>query len=256
MSWMRAIPLAAGSAAAPGSRRQQARTAGLLALCLASAGPRAEDEARRSITVSGEAEQRVAPDMATLQMEVLTQGPDAAAARRQADELTAQAVAALQEAGIDDSDFDSSSLSISPQYRWLEKEGRQELIGYRVSRSIAARLFELDRLGALLIRLTDAGVNRVLPPQLGVAEDESIQQQVMAAAAANARQRAEALANALGESLAEVLDLSVNGGPQPRPLGRELMMMASDAPAAAPGESYQAGHVTFSASVTARFALR
>jgi uncharacterized protein YggE len=141
----------------------------------------------RSISVSGEAERRVAPDMATLSMNVVTEAEDAAQARREADAVTARALALLQSAGIDDSDIDTTGLAVNPQFRWLKEEDRQQLTGYQVSRSIEVRLLELDKLGELLIGLSESGVNRIQPPRLGLVNEESTYQAVLAAAADNAR---------------------------------------------------------------------
>lgn len=214
------------------------------------------DETPRTVNVRGEAQKRVAPDMATIRVEVLSENFDAAAARREADALTLAALETLRESGLADADIDSTALSINPQYRWLKDARKQELTGFRVSRGITARIMDLEKLGPLLEALSNGGVNRVQPPALGVADDEAIRRELLAAASINARERAAAIANALGERLGDVLQISENGTAQPYPMAREQMMMGASAMAdAQPGESYSAGDLTFTSSVSASFAL-
>lgn len=242
---------------ARGDRNTLAIVALALAAFSCSISPAAlADDTPRTVNVRGEAEKRVAPDMATLRVEVLSENIDAAAARREADTLTLAALETLREAGLADADIDSTALSINPQYRWLKDARKQELTGFRVSRGITARVMDLEKLGPLLEALSDGGVNRVQPPTLGVAEDEAIRRELLAEASINARERAQAIADALGERLGEVMHITANGSPQPYPVAREQMMMAASAMAdAQPGESYSAGDLTFTSSVSAGFAL-
>lgn len=226
----------------------------LAALLLTFAFDVTAQESPRSINVQGEAERRVAPDMATLRLEVRIDAREPADARREAAVRTQRALETLRGAGLADADIDSTALSINPQYRWLKNEQRQELTGYRVSRTITARLLALEQLGTLLEALSDAGINRVQPPQLGVLDDESIRRELMAEAALNARERASAIATALGESLGEVLYVSTQGTPYPMPARQERMMMA-DTAAGSAAESYNAGHIDYRMDVSAAFAL-
>lgn len=228
----------------------------LLATCTAASVSATADDAPRSISVSGEAERRVAPDMANLNVQVQTQGRDAASAREEADALTLTALDTLRDSGVADTDINSTSLSIRPEYRWLKDENRQQLTGYRVTRSISARVMDLDSLGALLVGLSDGGVTGVQPPRLDVADGEALRRELMGEAAVSARQRAGVIANALGESLGEVLQLDAHGQQRPMPVASERMMMASDANTSSSAESYSAGLVTFRASVSASFALK
>jgi uncharacterized protein YggE len=72
-------------------------------------------------------------------------------------------------------------------------------VGYRVSRSIDARLLDLDKLGPLLVALSESGVNSMRPPRLGLVDEESVYREVLEAAVRNARERAGVIAAALGE---------------------------------------------------------
>lgn len=227
-------------------------------LFLAIATPLASfaDDYQRRIEVTGKSEIRVAPDMAFLQLDVVTQNKDAAVARREADAVTAKALSVLREAGLADADIDTTGLSIAPQYRWLKDERTQELTGYRVSRNIAVRLLELDRLGELVTGLSDTGINRMQAPRLGLQDEESVYRNVLAAATANARQRAAVMASSLGEELGPVISASTQRESAPRPMLAERAMMAADSAPTSSGESYSAGYLSYAVTINAAFSLK
>ena len=234
---------------------------GIVALCtaalalFASGAVRADDDDTiRSITVTGTAESRVAPDMAMLSMAVVEEDIAVDAARSRADAIVASALETLRAAGIEAGDIDTSALRVDPQYRWQESTRRQILTGYRITRGIEVRLLDLDRLGSLLVSLSEAGVNRIDAPAPGLQNREAVYQEVLAAAAENARQRATVLAATLGESLGAVLSVQTQRAQLPMPMRREVAMMASDESSGG-AASYQSGDLNFSVNLTVSFAL-
>lgn len=245
------------SQARPKTRHLLGVAATLMTFCACNVS--AQDAAiQRQVSVSGQAEQRVAPDMASIAFEVLTQDRDPAIARREADAVTARVLEVLTDAGLAEADIDSTGLSISPQYRWIKAESRQELTGYRVSRSVEVRLLQLEKLGILLEQVSNAGVNRIEPPRLGLQDEESVYQAVLAEAANNARARAAVVAEALGATLGPALQISTQDARPPQPVFREMPMMAvaADAGGNSGGESYQSGHLNYRVTINASFALQ
>lgn len=230
----------------------------LLALFIAvtAATPAVADDDRRSVGVSGEAERRVAPDMALLRMAVLKDADAVVTARREADASVARALSLLAARGIDSADIDSSGLEVMPRYRWDEDTREQERIGYRVTRRLEVRLLDLSLLGDLLVALSEAGINDMQSPELGLADPERIYREVLAEAVANARDRAAVVAGTLGANLGEAITIDTQRARPPQPLRREAVMMAADSGAPASGASYQSGDLTFRVDLSARFELR
>jgi uncharacterized protein YggE len=206
--------------------------------------------------VTGVAERRVAPDMATLRLQVVAESPDAVTAREQADAGMARVIAVLRAAGIGDDDVDSTGLAIAPQYRWLQETREQQLSGYQVTRSALVRVLALDGLGPLLQQLSEAGVNRMQPPQLGLQDEEGIHRELLAAAVRSARERAAVAAGALGETLGPVVALDTGAALPAPPRPMERMVMSADAASGAASDSYSAGLLDYRVSVSASFALR
>ena len=211
---------------------------------------------RRQIHVSGEAERRVAPDMATLRLQVLSEDRSPATARASVNEILRDVLRTLRAAGIEDEDIDSTGLSIEPQYRWLQETREQQLSAYRVTRSVVVRVLELEELGSLIEALSEAGVNRMQPPLLGLRDEEQVYREVLVEAVVNARERAAAMAAALGETLGEVIAISAANVQLPRPQFRaadQQVMMAEAARGAA--ETYKAGDLSYRVHITAQFTL-
>ncbi|MEM8942504.1 MAG: SIMPL domain-containing protein [Pseudomonadota bacterium] len=213
----------------------------------------------RTISVSGKAERRVQPDMALISVEVFERAADVNEARAKTDKVTADALDALRALGVEDGDIDTTGLRVNPQYRWAERDREQQLSGYEVARSIEVRLLNLEDLGALLVKLAELGVNRVDSPVLKVKEEELLYQQVLADAAQNARDRADALADALGASVGDVLTLQANSRVIPRPMSqvreRAVMMAASTDAVSESADSFNAGYLTLTATVQAVFSI-
>ena len=222
---------------------------------LALAGSSRADDTPRQVQVSGQAERRIAPDMAWLRMAAVSEHVDPARARAETDVVIERAMALLRAAGVTDGDIDSSGLQVMPQYRWRDAPREQQLVGYRVTRRLEVRLLDLERLGELLVGLSEAGINQLDAPEPGLTDPEALYREVLAAAAANARERAALIADTLGERLGAVLSVQTYEAGPPMPMRREAVMMAADAAAGSVAPSYQSGDLSFRVSVSATFAL-
>jgi uncharacterized protein YggE len=214
----------------------------------------ADEDERRSVAVTGVAERRVTPDMARLRLAVSQEALDVSSAREAADETIARAIAVLRSADVDDDDINASSLQVSPQYRWNDTTRERRLVGYRVTRGLDVRLLDLDRLGTLLVELSNAGINEIQEPELALRSPEAVYQEVLAAAAANARERAEVLATSLGEELGAVISVHTQSQGGLLPMRREAFMMAADS-AASGAPSYQSGNLDLRVELQVVFAL-
>jgi uncharacterized protein YggE len=157
---------------------------------------------------------------------------------------------------IDPKLVDSTRLQVSPDYSWNEKDRKQVLQGYVVSRQIEVTVMDLDQLGPLLEKAVDIGVNQVGDPQLDSSRRKELEREAMAKAVQDARLNAEALTAAAGARLGPVRNLSgqTNSMPMPMYKGRPVAM-AADVAGAPPPETYQAAEMKFNAGVSAEYDL-
>ena len=129
---------------------------------LAQTAPPAADTLFQATTLnlSAYGETKVAPDMATITLGVMTQGKTAAEAMGANATRMAAVMASLHKAGIADKDIQTSNLNLSPQYRYVEN-APPILTGYQASNTVTITVHDLKRLGAAVDASVDAGANQV-----------------------------------------------------------------------------------------------
>lgn len=214
-------------------------------------GPDAEPH---SVTVSGEGEISVAPEIATVRMAVEARAPDLAAAQQQAAEVVDTVLKLTEELGIKGEDVQTTQLHVQPEFDW--NEGRQTLRGYLVQRNVRVELEDLAKLGPLLERAMRAGVNNIGAPELSVKDPRKLHREVLALAAADAKANARALADTLDASLGKVRHVNALEGHDFMQPKMEMRMAAAAVDARSAEDDYTAGRITVRAMVQAEFELR
>src|SRR6266550_7363093 len=103
------------------------------------------------ITVSGQAEVRVAPDEVVFTLGVESVDKDMLAAQRRTDESVRQVLAIARRNNVKAEDVQTSFISVQPKYNTddLEYAARQsvkrEFVGYQVSKTVAVILRDISR---------------------------------------------------------------------------------------------------------------
>jgi uncharacterized protein YggE len=154
---------------------------------------------------------------------------------------------------IDDKWIRTTGASVRPNYRWDRQKEEQVFTGYTVERSIELELRELDKLGPLLERAGQLGINRISPPVLDSSKRGETHRKALAMAFADARASAKVLADAAGADLGDAI--SISSSPERPPVmpmmrASAAMEMSDDA-----GASYTPGELTVTARVSTVFAL-
>ena len=132
----------------------------LSAPAIAQQNPAGQQPSPR-ISVIGEGEVGVAPDMAILNLTVLREADTARAALTANNEAMKQVLAALKEAGIAERDLQTAGLSIQPRYAQPGKDrnGEPKIVGYSVSNAVTVRVRNLADAGGILDKAVGLGVN-------------------------------------------------------------------------------------------------
>lgn len=211
-------------------------------------------ERPRFVAVSGDGEVSAVPDRARLQLGVTQLSADVATAEAEVNKVVRAYLAEAKKLGARDEQITTTGVSIQPEYVWDEKERRNQLTGYRVSRDIEVRIASLDKLGAFLLAATKSGVNQVQPPQLESSKAKDLENQALAAAAKDAQAKAALLASTLGVKLGGVRSIAENGASPPVPMVK-AMAMRSEAADGNAQMGISTGEIRVSASVNAEFDL-
>jgi uncharacterized protein YggE len=143
---------------------------------------------------------------------------------------------------------------VQPEYNWgANNANERTLIGYYVARQVEVELHDLEKLGQLLEKSTDLGVNQMGDPRLDSSKRQDLTREALAKAVVDARQNAEVIAKAAGARLGNARTINANTEftQAPQPMVRAMAMEAK----AAGGAPYQSGEMTFNATVNVQYDL-
>lgn len=200
---------------------------------------------RLDIVATGEVSR--VPDIARINAGVVTQARTATAAISQNAERMNRVIAALERAGIAERDIQTSSISLNPEYRYVENQA-PILTGYRASNDVTVRFRDIAETGAILDALVAEGANQINGPTLEIDKPDEALDEARREALEKARARAELYARATGMQVKRILSISESGAVQPPyPMPVMRMEAAQDASTKiVPGE--QSLSVTLSVS--------
>ena len=197
----------------------------------------------RSITASGLGSVTTVPDRAHFSFGVQAQSRTASQALEAADAQLGRVVAALRSAGIAQADIQTEQISLSPR----TSEDGVQIVGYMAVSSVSVRVRNLDRAGPVVDAAVGAGANQVYGPSLTRSDQEAVYRSALKAAYADARAKAQALAEAAGVTLGAMTSTVEGGASAPMPLAAGR---AEDAKA-----TIEPGTQEIQASVSVTFAV-
>ena len=223
--------------------------AGVLLVAAAIAGiaqPRLGRSATAStgstITVTGSGTVDSTPNQASFDFGVTTNGATAGEALSGNASQARAIIAALKKAGIPSADIRTTQVSLWPQ---TSSNGR-EITGYQASNSVDVTA-ALGKSGPLVDAAVRAGANNVDGPNLDTADKSSLYNRALDRALSDAKQKAQAIANASGLALGRALKVREGSTQTPIVYGDALVAR----PAAAP--PIEAGTQKIQASVTVTY---
>jgi uncharacterized protein len=204
-----------------------------------------------AISVTGEATVSLPPDQAQIDGGVTS---DARTAREASDANNAamgKVLLALKGAGIEEKDYQTSRLSLQPQYANSSKVSeRAGIVGFRASNRITVKIRDVAKVANVIDVLVGAGANEIGGIAFTVTQASKVLDEARAKAIADARRKAEIYARAAGVTLGEPISISEEGAPAPLFRGRMAAPMAAGAPPVAQGEE------TLSVTVTVSWAIK
>lgn len=205
------------------------------------------------LDVSAEGRSTRVPDIATIRAGVVTQAPTAAAALADNSARMARVLAALKRAVVADRDVQTSSVGLSPQYRYVENQP-PAITGYQATNTVAIRFRDIARSGAILDALVNEGANQIDGPALSIDKPDAAFDEARADAVRRARARAELYARAAGLGVVRILAMAesganAGGGPPPMLYARAQRGESADT-------SVVAGERDVTVTLSVRFLLR
>jgi uncharacterized protein YggE len=222
--------------------------ASLLAAAVLIAPARAEDAPVAAITVTGEAQISAAPDLAQIDAGVTTEAKTAREASDANNAAMGKVLLALKGAGIEEKDFQTSRLSLQPQYA-PNRAPPNAIVGYQASNRVTVKLRDVSKAAALVDTLVGAGANTIGGISFMVSQPSKLLDEAREQAIADARRKAEIYAKAAGVMLGAPLSISEEGAQAPPQFRRMSAGMAAAAPIAQ-------GEETLRVTVNASWAIK
>ncbi len=174
----------------------------------------AADATTGGITVLGTGSVNLTPDRASFAFGTVSQAATAKAALAASSQSVARVIAALKKAGVAQADIQTADVSLSPQ---MNDKG-DAIVGYVASNTVTATIRRIGEAGAIVDAAVEAGANQVSGPNLLGSDQDVAYRNALKGAVADARAKAETLANASGSTLGKITAIVEGGGAIPMPI--------------------------------------
>ncbi len=199
------------------------------------------------IHVTGRGASEIEPDMARFTFEIVRQGSDAVALKREVDGATAAVIALAEKHGVARDDITAAVIQVRPEYRYVD--GRSVLEGVVVSRTVRVELTNLTHYGALTNGAIAAGVNQIQGVELDVRDRAILERAALELAIDRARIEAQFVAGELDMAVGRALQVTVHDtGSSPMPLASRMAMSKE-------ADDFRPGTLTIERAVDVRFEL-
>ena len=160
------------------------------------------DSGSNVVTVTGEEEVKVVPDMAQVQYSINSHEDTAAACQEKNSKDLAAAIETLKGLGLDEKSIQTSSYGLSPIYDW--NSNNQAITGYEMTTTLTVSDIPIDDVGSILTQSVAAGINGIDSVNYFSSNYDASYQEALKGAMAMAQKKAEALAEAGGKTIAGV----------------------------------------------------
>lgn len=173
-----------------------------------------------TISVSGEGKVTAVPDLATVNIGVLSQGTTAVDVKNQNNQKVNKVIDYIKAQGIDPKDINTSQFSFYPQQNY--NSGQPVITGYQGNQTITVKVRGVDKSQDQLNKILDGavnnGANQIDAVSLTIEKPTDLQNQARKLAIDDAKNKAQELAKEAGLNLGKVVSLSENSGGYPGPL--------------------------------------
>ncbi|MBI2858356.1 MAG: SIMPL domain-containing protein [Chloroflexi bacterium] len=210
---------------------------------------------QNGIWVTGEGKVKVTPDIAVLSLGIESQAKSVAEAQQKAQDAMDAVVKVLKDQGIAEKDIRTERFNISPQYRYIERENRPEIIGYVVSNIVTAKVRNVANAGKVIDGVAGAGgdLTRIISISFTMEDTSALEAQAQELALKDARAKGKLIADILSVRLGKVTYAQINAAPVAFP----MPIFAAKAEGGAPARdtSISPGEITIQATATVAWAV-
>ena len=222
-------------------------------LFISSAACAQQDNPQRTLNVNGSGEVKAKPDIAYINIAVVTKSAKAENAIKENAKRTTDVLNRIKEMIGKEDTVKTSGFNLSPVYEYDQVTRKSNLTGYSASNELIVETRDLDNLGNMIDATTTLGANRISGPRFDISNREEYKRQALKAAIEDAKSTAVVVADSAGVSLVHISNITPSYSyPVPVYARGEAKMMASDQ-ASTPIES---GDLTVRANVNITYEIK
>ncbi len=162
-----------------------------------------------TISVTGKAEKKVAPDTARISFYVTKRGLDQKEVADFVNRKTKNIIEEISKEGIEKKDIRTTNYSLNPEYSW--DNGERRFKGYRAQQNITVTVRDITKAPEILARIAELRVDNINGPNLYIDKLDDIKDDLRAEAIADAKSKANELAKELGVRVNKIVGFSEDG---------------------------------------------
>ncbi|MCZ6605862.1 MAG: SIMPL domain-containing protein [Alphaproteobacteria bacterium] len=209
-----------------------------------------------TLSVTGTGKVTATPDIGLVQVGVITQAREASGALSANSVQMENLFAVLTARGVEQRDIQTTNLSISPVFSRPDETRNQvinqapRIVAYRVENRLKVKVRDLDNFGTVLDELVTGGANTIHNIRFAIDDPQSLLDEALTKAMADARRKADILAAAGNFQVGRLTEVRDNAAfPIPRQ-ARALTLSA-----AGPSVPIAEGELTFISSVSVGYEI-
>ena len=225
------------------------KTLAILAVAAAflagGAGAASTPTSTNTVTVDGTGSVTAVPDQASFDFAVQTKAATATAALAKNGVDVRAVIAAVESTGVPEANIQTAQVSLDP----VTSSNGTSIVGYTAYDTITVTKLAIPKAGSVVDAAVGAGATSVDGPNLSISSQDDLYNQALEAAVAQAKTKAQALADAANEPLGQIVTM-VESSSSPTPLP-----FAAAGAAAKTATPIEPGTQEVDATVTVTFAL-
>lgn len=211
-----------------------------------------------TISISSEGKVTTEPDMAVVNLGVFSTGSNAANLQDENSKKVNKVVEYIKQQDVKAEDITTTQFSIYPQYDYTS--GKNTLSGYQATQTVTVKIKGKEnlgqRVGKILDGATDNGANEITGVYFTLENPDDLRQEARKKAIANAKTKAQDLANEAGIKLGKVVSISESGGGYPVPMYYDKAVLEGGLGGGGSTPDIQTGSQDITESVTVTFEIK
>ncbi|MBI2355771.1 MAG: SIMPL domain-containing protein [Candidatus Doudnabacteria bacterium] len=211
-----------------------------------------------TISISAEGKVAAVPDLAVINVGVLTTGSTAKFVEDESSKKINQIIDFVKKQGVDKKDIATSQFSIYPTYDY--REGTNKITGYQANQTVTVKVRGIEnsteKVSNILVGATNNGANEIGGVYFTFDDADNLRQQARKQAIAKAKEKAVELAAEAGLRLGKVVSISEGSYATPIPMMYEKGMAAPDLGGRGGAPQVEQGSQDITASITVVFEIK